>query len=686
MSGITKAKNDAQLNDDTITPVHLYRTPTSPGALDSHAPMNSYIRDDEDINKSDLEIVEGTSSGKTLDDLLRQIVHQSDDYRFITFRIPDDLDSIKYTGDNYDKRVAFDTINIDIAKDKFAFDDDDEYTLPLESKKYGNDLNLNFIDTNRGRESMRSPSPMSRSPLHSPMRNSSLSRFYVAPRADYPTKPIITHRGCTFTKTHKSFEDLYAKKLYNKDHGYLKPILPRRTILVYISGRKHTWVALDWILNKFIEQGDTIVIVSAIRHELKARRRSGHYTQLHQGIDSKDYRTRMRYRNRPENIKHIARNIMNYALEVINANIIAKISIEIAMGTSREVLKDMYKLYEPNLVCTGTKPNSKRSAPLKSWTSSKLSDRLVKNFPLPVIVVPAMKMNDFEEDLALGINQRYSQYQPLSRRSTLSNSRNSEFSLPANDSTPETGNNTDSADDNSDTSSINSNLSVDSESYSSYNEIKKLYKEYKQMLSKNLKQSQAKPYNEDYFANCLRVISDESTYLCQEIRNINPGYQGKGSTLAKAITGSNSFGVIPFKAKSLLLPENDEDNKVNQSNQPPSLSYKEMKRNLRKNMQKNQDTSVPQINVSGSKDQNILHEPPKASALRFVDLETPSKDRNANRSHKLGKSLSHDIDSSTQRPKLEQSRSHPDLTTIPREDSSKSSKKKKKRKRFLGLF
>lgn len=692
LPSIDHIKNKAAEVVEDNVPVHLYRTPTSPGLSDPGAASKVSIMD-EVLNKSDLELdgPDGPLYDKSQDDLVSQIIHQSDDYRFITFNIPKDVDNLKHTGNSYKKRVAFDTINLQVARDRFDFDDDN-YSLPLENKKYSGEFNLNLFDGNRGRESIRSPSPNARSPIHSPLRNNSMSSFYMAPRLDYPTTPIITHRGCTYSRVHKDFKDLYAMKLFNKENGYLKPILPLRTILVYISGRKHTWVALDWILNKFIEQGDTVVIVAAINHQLGTTRKSGYHKKLPQGISP-----RARSRNKPENIKVIAQNIMKYALEVVNPNIIAKISIELALGKSREVLKEMYKLYEPNLVSTGSKANLKRSAPLKSWTSSKISDRLVKNSPLPIIVVPAMKMNDFEDQLAVDINNRYFAGKKISRRSTLSSSRNSEFSNSVNRSEEPQTEDDDYSDTGSDTSSIDSDLSVESESYSAYDEISKLYEEYKQTVSKNLKHSRAQPIDENYFANCLKVVSDESTYLCQEIRNINPGFQGKGSNLAKAITGSNSFGVIPYKAKSLLIPEEEpEGQNASQSPGPPSLSYKELKRNLKLNAQKNH-TNAPQIHVEEAQpndNSSSLSRPPKTSALKFVDLEKPSKDRdrNTSRPHKLGKSLSHEIDSSTSRPNIEQSRSHPDLTAVGHvnikdyDDKEDKKKKKRKKKRFLGLF
>ena len=39
-------------------------------------------------------------------------------------------------------------------------------------------------------------------------------------------------------------------------------------------------------------------------------------------------------------------------MKVINPKIIARITVELVEGDTKEVLQDMYRLYEPNLVCT----------------------------------------------------------------------------------------------------------------------------------------------------------------------------------------------------------------------------------------------------------------------------------------------------------------------------------------------
>ena len=45
----------------------------------------------------------------------------------------------------------------------------------------------------------------------------------------------------------------------------------------------------------------------------------------------------------------------------------------------------------------------------------------------------------------------------------------------------------------------------------------------------------------------VKLISDESVGLCEEIISIQPNFIGNGAKLAREITGSNSFGNVPIK-------------------------------------------------------------------------------------------------------------------------------------------
>lgn len=763
---------------------HMNTTPTlSPFVpkVEDNSSINSKPSEQrpngQEISKSD----DSSSGDEITGDYLLQLFQnrQSEQYRSIRYKIPNHLNHMSSTKANYEKRVSFDTINIQYSDDvDYDFDDDDDDDIYNRSRKRNSTFDdYDFYgknDTGRGRSP--SPHPMGRSPAASPnpspnrrtlspMRggntNMNMSKLLSSFRVDYPTRPIITHRGCTFTKLHRKFEDLYLKQLYNEENGWLKPVLPHRVILVYISGRKHTWVALDWILRNFIEHGDSIIIVSAINHKFKSKRRYSSNYQSPQRVTAKTPKMRMRQRSRPEYIKIIAKNIMTYVMEVINKDVIAKVSIELAEGKSRDVLQEMYKLYEPNLVSTGTKPNLRISAPLKSWNSSKLTDRLVKNFPLPLIVVPAMNMATFEENLkdeidakyenevsntSLSVNsasaantdnlsgdysssrftpsssQEYSNNPMKDEQSTqLSNSRRFSASslIPAQyDGKPTISIDREDDAKDSDSSSINSDSSVDSSSssnsYSSFDEITKLYKEYKTGMNRDLDKGYDATLDANYFSNIIISISERSSNFCQELRGIDPDFRGKGAKLARAITGSNSFGRVPYKTKSLLPPIEkaktaNEHSFSTPNSEVPSMSYKEMKRNLKLNaMKSHQQIQTPEINIQEPTENksSVTDEGPRKSSLKFVDLQSPNsnnltkyktqgdttsskssdKKKSSRFSKSLKKSLSHDIDLSTTRPNLEPSKSHPDITTALDSNNYESDKKGKKKKRFWKLF
>lgn len=621
------------------------------------------------------------------DALLRKLTTKNDDYRYITFAVPDNAKPA--AAKLYRDRVSFDTVNLDILQDNDFGEEDDNYDFYTLFK--GNSTELS-----RGRERARSPSPAinriamsggSPSRVLSPMRSGSdMGFFYNTPRVAYPTTPIITHRGCTYTKTHRDFEKLYSYDLYNREYNYLKPVLPLRTILVYISGRRHSWVALDWILHNYIEHGDTVVISSAVPPEIVAlkRRRKSAYTS-YRGSSS-----RVRSKPKPQHLKLTSHNIMRYALEVVNPDIIAKISVDLTVGYTKDVLKDMYKLYEPNLVCLGAKQNSRISAPLRSWRSSKITDRLVKNFPLPVIVVPAMNTRKFELNLADEIQKRYSSAQ------TTGELKNTASDEPKRDvsSLEQLEDDLDASLDNESIISEESASSAESQnSYSSFTEILSLYKNYKSELSDHLHDLSEQEVNEDYYANMLRTISDESAFLCREIRDLQPDITGKGAKLAIAITGSTSYASPIYKTKSMLEPI--EAVKSDELLPYPAMTYKDLKKKLKENERKSADYSdVPKITIHEPTKDAPSEDLPKTSSLKFAEQTKPSEERKSSRKLKsLTKSLSHEMDPVLCRPKIHTTKSNPDIFSVSKGSDDKDKKenkdkdkKKKKKKRFLGLF
>lgn len=612
--------------------------------------------------------------------LLESLIQRSnEEYKTIAFKTT--------TKENakYQKRVSFDTINSQVADDDplLDFSDDDLYSP---TRRLPNDMEFRGRGRDRELMPMRSPgtSPgTSPNRMLSPIRGVDIVRLLQS-QVKYPTTPIIIRRGCTFTRVHKSFEDLYLGNLRS-----LCPVLPGRVILVYISGRQHTWVALDWILRSFIEHGDTVIVVTAINHALGQRMtRYSNYTSPSR-YQAQTSRVRQRQRRRPEYIKEIAANVMRYAMKVVNPAVIAKITVEICEGTTKEVLKDMYKLYEPNIVSTGSKVNARNSAPLKSWLSSRLSDRLVKNFSLPVIVVPALNMAFFERELKEQIEGGLSASTSMlgtpstSASTTMSRSESKKVGeLTASSSMKIiSDDNEDHQDSLSDESlhSVSSAASVSSaDSYNSFEEIAELYGDYRRDLHKKLHKLTSDKWDDQYFVNFLKTISDMSLLFCEELRSVDPDFRGQGAKLARAITGSTSFGAVPFKTKSLLIPL-EEDKPA--SAPSGGISYEELKRNLKRNaLRSNEDFNGPIILIDPPSGNTSPTTAPKPTALKFSEGPKPMRRKNT---APLKKFLSHE-DRTAARVNLEPSKSHPDIRTVMSSDSD--SKKKKKKKKFWKLF
>lgn len=606
----------------------------------------------------------------------------------LTERLNDKYRRIRFTPKSkafaYEQRVSFDTINIEYNEDETDYDFSDDELFPPDPASRVRRLSLEETLRGRGRDrdflGGRSPSA-SPNRMLSPIRGMDLSLLLSINQVPYPTRPIITRKGCTLTRMHKDFENLYLGHLLKKG---LCPVLPGRVILVYVSGRMHTWVSIDWVLRSFIQHGDTVVFVSSLPHYMAPTGGKLSRFSSPSKYPPMTERVRTRQRNHPQYIKEVASNLMKYALSVIDPNIIAKVIVEIAEGKTKDVLKDMYKLYEPNIVSTGSKINTKNSAPLKSWNSSRLSDRLVKNFPLPVIVVPALNMSFYEQWLAAQASGSNFPAEPASPQvSQVSFDGKSPPSSPTNmpitHSTSETINDalyssdSESLSDGSVTSDISANSESSFESASSFHEIADLYDDYQRGVHRDLEKLAAAPVDEHYFSNFMIAISDQSLRFCEDLRSVNPSLKGQGAKLARIITGSNSFGAAPYKTKSLLPPVEREKSDGASTG---AISIADLKKSLRLNAERarqNQQNNSPQIIVTDES------QTPQNRSLTFKEDERSSRRVN---SRALMKYLSHE-DTTDSRPKLEATKSHPDLRTL---GDSEEKPKKKKKKKFWKLF
>ncbi|KAI5964126.1 uncharacterized protein KGF55_002068 [Candida pseudojiufengensis] len=646
------------------------------------------LSDSRRRNSIDLQ---NNGKNELADGLLNKLSNSSSsNYRFINFK-PKNSNLEDHNQKQYKKQVSFDNMNISYDDDDEP-DSDDDVGWEIYKMKHGQNSSKKLPGYSRGRD--LSPGPGRLSPMNSPRRNS--SNYEESDRLDYaelrrferqlvqyPTQPITTLRACSITRRHKLYE-----KLYNGELLPLVPVLPHRTILVYISARIHTWVALDWLLGSFIENGDKIIVCATVDptifQEKKKKRRRSYGSRSRSPSVYSDPLERYEERAQPENMVTIAKDLIQYIMQVINPEIIARVTVELVAGETKDVLKDMYRLYEPNLVCTGTKPNKNVGAPLRSWHSSKLTDRLVKNYPLPVIVVPSVNMCDYEISLQSKINQESIE------KSKNSINRNNEGYDSDTDSIASSESST------SDTSAT---------SYNSYDEIAHLYLNYKDDINKELTKLKKNPINEEYYADFAKAISDNSLNLCSDIIDVNPDFIGDGSKLARAITGSNSFGTSPYKTKSLLEPDEKKEQPKKEAPKEHKLSFKEVSEQLKLNKLKSNSGSTetsqsPKTIPNQGPDHDHDHSSPPPQTLKWGGLEKPNKEitnRQQNSSHPnhlaLSKCLSDDIDTkhrndsrtSLDRLKLEPRKSQPGMTGYSR-DHSDNGEKKKKKKKFWKLW
>ncbi|ODQ77058.1 hypothetical protein BABINDRAFT_10430 [Babjeviella inositovora NRRL Y-12698] len=333
----------------------------------------------------------------------------------------------------YKTAVSFDTI--DIRYDDDELEDDSQHVRLAQSPRGRSTDNLkpdlSFYqntservlspsrDFSPGRADSLSPDHFKKSFMAMTDGFSEFQDFGFLNKAlmqDHYAKGDDLPNSCTLRSQHRDYNKLYSNRSPEAHH-----IFHKRKIMVYISGRKHTWVALDWVLRKLLANGDNLIIVAAINQEplkwrgrrhsaghifnmAKKKRRSSFFEEpdyLDHELDEEELAQLelAESKNSPENISKISQNILDYVYEILPPEKIIKITIELAVGTTKAVLKDMFDTYKPHLVSVSAKLKNSTGAPLTSWKSSRLSDRLVKNFPLPVIVVPATNMGDFEENL-----------------------------------------------------------------------------------------------------------------------------------------------------------------------------------------------------------------------------------------------------------------------------------------------
>ena len=191
-------------------------------------------------------------------------------------------------------------------------------------------------------------------------------------RRDYPSTP-----GCGFRGS--------AAAQCSKAHCQYTPAQAPRTILCYVDGRPHTWVALDWTAARLARTGDHIVVVTALpgvrgshTHSTSAKRWAQGYAR--------------------DTVLGTAQCVQGYLSLVLPPSVAARTTVEIAVGKAGTVVASAVNVHRPHLVVMATKRRA-GSQPLLQWRGSRLVDRVATRYPVPVCLVPAGQLGKFERGL-----------------------------------------------------------------------------------------------------------------------------------------------------------------------------------------------------------------------------------------------------------------------------------------------
>lgn len=182
------------------------------------------------------------------------------------------------------------------------------------------------------------------------------------PSTIYPSRPCVDHRALAITKVHRRFED------YVKENGQSDTKGSLRTIICSISGRKHTWSAVDWYVKNLARDGDYLIIATRIPvFEESVKRTPAPQTHLTENYDPRN-KNQSRSQERKSSITEqgllvqdidiLARqkcnDILNYYLDKLSHKCV-KVTVEIIKDNSTVfALTSAIALYKPDLKIVST--------------------------------------------------------------------------------------------------------------------------------------------------------------------------------------------------------------------------------------------------------------------------------------------------------------------------------------------
>ncbi|CUS24869.1 LAQU0S21e00298g1_1 [Lachancea quebecensis] len=215
------------------------------------------------------------------------------------------------------------------------------------------------------------------------------------PQTIYPSRPCVNHRALAITRSHHDYSDYIKEYGGNQTKGSL------RTVVCCISGRKHTWSAIDWYVENMARDGDYLVIVSRIPvFEDSVKRPTPPQAHLGESYDFKSSKPKSRSLSRKSSLTEqglmvqdvdvLARtkcnDILNYYLHRL-ADKTMKVTVEIIKDDSTVfALTSAIALYKPDFKIISTVSTNLHIKFRNGHV--KLANFVMRHFWVPTYVVP----------------------------------------------------------------------------------------------------------------------------------------------------------------------------------------------------------------------------------------------------------------------------------------------------------
>lgn len=483
---------------------------------------------------------------------------------------------------DWKKVVSFDSIPLVLnSEDIHNFD----YTSDCEDDDIGSPKFDESFSRGRSRSPYRSTSPhRSPSPYGSNLSSNVLDGILHG--NGYPTVPMINIDSYLNTKQHTNFNK------FIKENG-------KRSIVVYITGRRHSWVSLDFVIKKVLKDGDELIIVSripedykdlTIPHDDSYYKHKFHYSS--KGIKNRHAETNQKIMDKQVFFKKIINELIKYVEYLVPDKLIIKITIDFYLSSSAfKVIDQCIDIYQPSLICISSKPNLRFSR-TTTWKTSRISDRLINKFDIPILITPSLTMNEFEikvfnlEREEVNLDKLYSvnpSFTSLTQKRELSPLRSTRSTRSARSSV------------------ISSDTESDSDvssTTSSVRELTKTFTTYRNSLQEFFNKEE--DVHLDLYHDRMNEIIKITKKMDKTFQNYSKNDYGDGAELVRSMTQ------LPKVAKTKsMLDDIDDDFAKNK---------------------KKVDKLKKQLNTTTTSTQSErrLTSPPGSRSIKFLDLNKPN--------------------------------------------------------------